>query len=57
MRTLLKDLDTAVKLAREQDSATPLSGLAAQLMRLHGSQGNLQRDPATLIELYREAKP
>jgi 3-hydroxyisobutyrate dehydrogenase len=26
-------------------------------MRLHGSQGNLQRDPATLIELYREPKP
>lgn len=53
VRTLLKDLDTAVKLAREQDSATPLSGLAAQLMRLHGSQGNLERDPATLVELFR----
>ena len=53
VRTLLKDLDTAVKLAREQDSATPLSGLAAQLMRLHGGQGNLERDPATLVELFR----
>ncbi len=39
VRTLLKDLDGAVKLSREQGSATPLSGLAAQLMRLHGSQG------------------
>jgi 3-hydroxyisobutyrate dehydrogenase len=57
VRTLLKDLDTAVKLAREQDSSTPMSGLAAQLMRLHGSQGNLERDPATLIELYRENQP
>ncbi len=57
VRTLLKDLDTAVKLAREHDSATPLSALAAQLMRLHGSsQGNLERDPATLVELYREKK-
>jgi 3-hydroxyisobutyrate dehydrogenase len=56
VRTLLKDLDTAVKLAREQDSSTPMSGLAAQLMRLHGSQGNRERDPATLIELYRETK-
>jgi len=55
VRTLLKDLDTAVKLAREHDSSTPISALAAQLMRLHGSNvGNLERDPATLIELYRE---
>jgi 3-hydroxyisobutyrate dehydrogenase len=56
VRTLLKDLDSAVKLSRELGSATPLSGLAAQLMRLHGSQGNLQRDPATLVELYREGQ-
>src|SRR3546814_3245407 len=54
VRTLLKDLDTAVKLSREQGSATPLSGLAAQLMRLHGSQGNLERDPATLVQMYRD---
>lgn len=53
VRTLLKDLDTAVKFSREQGSATPVSGLAAQLMRLHGSQGYLQKDPATLVELYR----
>ncbi|MFI8744418.1 NAD(P)-dependent oxidoreductase [Pseudomonas sp. NPDC077186] len=57
VRTLLKDLDTAVKLAREQGSATPMSGLAAQLMRLHGSQGNLERDPATLVEMLREQCP
>jgi 3-hydroxyisobutyrate dehydrogenase len=54
VRTLLKDLDTAVKLSHEIGSATPLSGLAAQLMRLHGSQGHLERDPATLVQLYRE---
>jgi 3-hydroxyisobutyrate dehydrogenase len=57
VRTLLKDLDTAVKLSHEQGSATPMSGLAAQLMRLHGSQGNLERDPATLVELLREQCP
>jgi len=39
VRTLLKDLDTAVKFSREVGSATPISGLAAQLMRLHGAQG------------------
>lgn len=54
VRTLLKDLDAAVKLSREQGSATPMSGLAAQLMRLHGGQDFLGRDLATLIEQYRE---
>lgn len=54
VRTLLKDLDGAVKFAREQGSATPISGLAAQLMRLHGGQGYLEQDPATLVRLYRE---
>lgn len=55
VRTLLKDLDTAVKLSQQIGTATPLSGLAAQLMRQHGSHGNLQRDPATLVDLYRES--
>ncbi|MET1070612.1 MAG: NAD(P)-dependent oxidoreductase [Pseudomonas prosekii] len=53
VRTLLKDLDTAVKFSREQGSATPISGLAAQLMRLHGGQGFLEKDPSTLVQLYR----
>lgn len=53
VRTLLKDLDTAVKFSREQGSATPISGLAAQLMRLHGAQGFSQKDPATLVQMYR----
>lgn len=55
VRTLLKDLDTAVKLSQQVGSATPLSGLAAQLMRQHGSHGNLERDPATLVQLYVQA--
>ena len=54
VRTLLKDLDTAVKLSQQVGSATPLSGLAAQLMRQHGSQGNHERDPATLVQMYRK---
>lgn len=52
VRTLLKDLDAATKLAREQDGSVPMSGLAAQLMRLHGSKGYLECDPATLVRLY-----
>jgi 3-hydroxyisobutyrate dehydrogenase len=53
VRTLLKDLDTAVKFSREQGCATPITGLAAQLMRLHGSQGYLEQDPSTLVRMYR----
>jgi 3-hydroxyisobutyrate dehydrogenase len=52
VRTLLKDLDGAVKLSHASATATPMSGLAAQLMRLHGQQGGLEKDPSTLIELY-----
>lgn len=54
VRTLLKDLDTAVRVSQQTQSATPITGLAAQLMRLHGSQGNLEKDPATLVQQYRE---
>lgn len=54
VRTLLKDLDMAVKLSQSQTSATPMSGLAAQLMRTHAAQGHLAADPATLIKLYSE---
>ncbi|MDY0248904.1 MAG: NAD(P)-dependent oxidoreductase [Pseudomonas sp.] len=52
VRTLLKDLDMAVKLSQNHISATPMSGLAAQLMRTHAAQGHLASDPATLIKLY-----
>ena len=52
-RLLADDLDGAVQFSREQGSAVPISALAAKLMRLHGSQGYLQKDPATLVELYR----
>ncbi|WP_375056507.1 NAD(P)-dependent oxidoreductase [Zobellella sp. DQSA1] len=54
VRTLLKDLDMAVAQSQRAGSATPMSGLAAQLMRQHGSQGYLERDPATLIKLYKQ---
>ncbi|ART80450.1 NAD(P)-dependent oxidoreductase [Oceanisphaera avium] len=53
VRTLLKDLDMAVSQSKQQGTAVPMSGLAAQLMRQHGSKGFLERDPATLIKLYK----
>lgn len=54
VKTLLKDLNMAVDIASGLDSAVPMSGLAAQLMQLHASQGYLEQDPSTLIKLYRK---
>jgi len=52
VQTLLKDLNMAVNLSNQQGNAIPMSGLAAQLMQLHGNQGFLDMDPATLIKLF-----
>lgn len=54
VKTLRKDLNMAVKLSQQQGSAIPMSGLAAQLMQLHGQQGFLDQDPSTLIKLYQK---
>ena len=56
VRTLLKDLDMAVKLSQEQGSATPMSAIAAQLMRSHAMAGNAESDPSTLVKLYDKEK-
>lgn len=56
VKTLLKDLDMGVGLSKSLGSATPMTGLAAQLMRQHGSQGNLDNDPCTLIKMYTSEK-
>jgi len=52
VKTLLKDLNMAVDLSIKQGNAIPMSGLAAQLMQLHGSRGYLDQDPSTLIKLF-----
>jgi 3-hydroxyisobutyrate dehydrogenase len=52
VKTLLKDLTMAGDLAATLGTSIPMSGLAAQLMQLHGSHGYLEHDPATLIKLY-----
>ncbi|MCE0731234.1 NAD(P)-dependent oxidoreductase [Halomonas sp. G15] len=56
LRTLLKDLDMAVAQSRRSASATPMSGLAAQLLRAHATRGHAEHDPATLVEAYRPAR-
>lgn len=52
VETLLKDLNMAVDLSTLQGNSIPMSGLAAQLMQLHGNQGFLEQDPASLIKLF-----
>ena len=56
VKTLLKDLDMANTLSASMQSAIPMSGLGAEIMRLHASQGHADHDPSTLIDLYREKK-
>jgi 3-hydroxyisobutyrate dehydrogenase len=55
VKTLLKDLNLAVDIAGKHSTAIPMSGLAAQLMQLHGSHGFLEQDPATLIKLFEDS--
>ena len=52
VRTLLKDLDTAVALAEQSGSPAPLAAEAAELMREHGSHGFLEQDLSSLIRLF-----
>ncbi|MDN3556765.1 NAD(P)-dependent oxidoreductase [Halomonas maura] len=54
LRTLLKDLDMAVAQSGRVTSATPMSALAAQLMRGHAGHGHADADPASLVEAYRK---
>ncbi len=54
VKTLLKDLDMANALAKDMNSAIPMAGLGAELMRLHATQGNAERDPCTLVTMYTE---
>jgi len=57
VRTLLKDLDMAVEQGRRCASATPMTGLADQLLRQHAGQGFADADPATLILRYAGGSP
>ena len=56
VKTLLKDLDMANALAKNNTSAIPMAGLGAELMRQHASKGFNESDPCTLIEMYQTKK-
>ncbi|WP_222927955.1 NAD(P)-dependent oxidoreductase [Colwellia ponticola] len=54
VKTLLKDLDMANALAKDNGSAIPMAGLGAELMRAHASRGYNEQDPATLVAMYEQ---
>ena len=53
VQTLLKDLDNAVALAKENTSSAPISALAAQLLRLHAAQGASLEDLSSVVKLFK----
>lgn len=54
VNTLLKDLDMATDLANAMGNGVPMSGLGAELMRMHAVRGYGEKDPANLIRCYRD---
>lgn len=53
VQTLLKDLDNAVALAKEQLSGVPVSALAAQLLRQHAARGAALEDLSSVVRLFK----
>ena len=51
--TLLKDLDTALALARSSVTPLPVASAAAELFRALAARGEGESDPAALVDLYR----
>ncbi len=52
LSTLLKDIDTALDLARSLNCALPMAASAQQLLRLMSMRGLGDADPAELLSLY-----
>ncbi|MFN0162355.1 MAG: NAD(P)-dependent oxidoreductase [Burkholderiales bacterium] len=50
--TMLKDLDTAVDLARATGTPLPVAGLAAQLLRTLDAQGKGEEEMSAIFDLY-----
>lgn len=53
VQTLLKDLDNAVALAKENTSSTPISALASQLLRLHAATGASLEDLSSVVKIFK----
>jgi len=57
VKTVLKDLEGALKMSRELSGATPMLELGSTLMREHGKEGHMDDDLSTLILAYEEEQP
>ena len=53
VQTLLKDLDNAVALAKENTSSTTISALASQLLRLHAATGASLEDLSSVVRVFK----
>ena len=49
--TLLKDLDTALSVARQAGSPLPMASTAAELLRMLVARGLGQTEPSALVDL------
>ncbi len=56
VKTLVKDLETAVKVSRDVGNSAPMSETAARLMGAHGAGGYEDKDLSTLICMHQENK-
>ena len=56
-RTMLKDLDTALDLARETDTPPLVFAAALEVYRMMNAKGLGEADPAKLVEIYRRSAP
>ncbi len=55
LSTLLKDIDTALDLAKSVNCALPMAASAQQLLRLMSARGMGDADPAELVSLFRQS--
>lgn len=54
IRTMLKDLDTVLALARETNTAMPMTAMATELHRLMAQRGHAEEDGSAVARLYRD---
>lgn len=54
LRTMLKDLETVMDLARETASAVPMTAMATELHRLMAQRGHADEDGTVIAKLYRD---
>lgn len=54
--TILKDMDSATSLGRENQAALPMTATAAELMRLYGGRGHMDDCATSFTRIYDEKR-